>query len=47
MSVDERLDICARALLDILLQVCKYMEFCSSTQSPYQTIFEFQCCLKY
>ena len=47
MSVEERLDICSQALLDNLLKVLKKKtEFCTRTQSPYQTIFEFRPCIK-
>ena len=47
MFLEERLDICSQALLANLLKVLnEKTEFCTTTQSPYKTIFEFRPCIK-
>ena len=48
MSLDELLNICAQALCEYFFKSVnkRNFAFCTSTQSPYQTIFEFRPCLK-
>ena len=46
VSLDERLDICDRALLNNLFRVQTNGLFLIGTRSPYQTIFEFRSYLK-